>query len=104
MIERLRKDLRLDEGERHEIYLDHLGLPTAGIGHLILESDPEHGQPVGTKVSQERVDKWFAIDLNNCLQDCQNIFSGRHTEKRHGEKISCEKSCGEKSSDGHGGW
>ena len=74
MIERLRKALRLDEGERREIYLDHLGLPTAGIGHLILESDPEHGQPVGTKVSQERVDQWFAIDLNNCLRDCQNIF------------------------------
>ena len=43
----LRKQLEIDEGIKHEIYLDHLGLPTFGIGHLIIEGDPEYGMEVG---------------------------------------------------------
>jgi len=74
MLERLKKDLEHDEGVRHEIYLDHLGLPTAGIGHLLIEGDPEYALDVGTPVSQERVDEWFAADIKNCLEDCGNIF------------------------------
>ncbi|MEK9749543.1 MAG: glycoside hydrolase family protein [Pseudomonadales bacterium] len=74
MLERLRKDLEHDEGVRHEIYLDHLGLPTAGIGHLLVEGDPEYALDVGTPVSKERVDEWFAVDIKNCLEDCANIF------------------------------
>jgi hypothetical protein len=31
-----------DDGE-HVIYLDHLGLPTFGIGALVKEYDPEYG-------------------------------------------------------------
>jgi len=49
--ERVIEQLKIDEGIVHEIYLDHLGYPTFGIGHLVLESDPEHGQDVGTPVS-----------------------------------------------------
>ena len=74
MIERLRKDLEHDEGVRHEIYLDHLGLPTAGVGHLLVEGDLEYGLDVGTPVSRERVDEWFAVDIKNCVEDCGNIF------------------------------
>jgi len=74
MIDRLRKDLEHDEGVRHEIYLDHLGLPTAGIGHLLVEGDPEYALDVGTPVSKERVDEWFAVDIKNCLEDCSSIF------------------------------
>ena len=74
MLERLRKDLEHDEGVRHEIYFDHLGLPTAGIGHLLVEGDPEYALDVGTPVSQERVDEWFSVDIKNCLEDCSNIF------------------------------
>lgn len=74
MIDRLRKDLEQDEGVRHEIYLDHLGLPTAGIGHLLTADDPEFTQPVGSAVDKERVDAWFQIDIKTCLEDCQNIF------------------------------
>jgi len=74
MINRLRKDLEHDEGVRHEIYLDHLGLPTAGVGHLLVEGDPEYALDVGTPVSRERVDAWFAVDIRNCLEDCGNIF------------------------------
>ena len=38
----LRKQLEIDEGIKHEIYLDHLGLPTFGICYLIIEGDPEY--------------------------------------------------------------
>ena len=31
-IDKLREELKVDEGVKYEIYLDHLGLPTFGIG------------------------------------------------------------------------
>ena len=52
-IEQLREELKIDEGVKYEIYLDHLGLPTFGIGHLITEDDAEHGQEVGTAVTED---------------------------------------------------
>ena len=36
--DQLREELADDEGCKFEIYLDHLGLPTFGIGALIKES------------------------------------------------------------------
>ena len=42
--------LKIDEGVKYEIYLDHLGYPTIGVGHLVTTSDPEHGQDVGTEI------------------------------------------------------
>ena len=43
-IDKLREEIEYDEGSVNKIYLDHLGLPTFGIGHLVLESDPEYGK------------------------------------------------------------
>ena len=67
-IDQLREDLKVDEGVKYEIYLDHLGLPTFGIGHLVTESDPEHGQPVGTTVSEDRVNTQFQSDVQLWLK------------------------------------
>ena len=58
-IDQLREQLTFDEGKVNEIYKDHLGYPTFGIGHLVLETDPEFGQPVGTPVSEERTKECF---------------------------------------------
>jgi len=74
-IERLREELKVDEGVKYEIYLDHLGLPTFGIGHLILNSDPEYGQEVGTPVSEDRVNEAFASDINIVCDDCKSLYS-----------------------------
>ena len=49
-IDKLRKQLEIDEGVLHEIYLDHLGYSTFGFGHLGTDNDPEYGLDVGTKV------------------------------------------------------
>ena len=69
--DKLREELAEDEGCKFEIYLDHLGLPTFGIGHLVVEGDPEHGQPVGTPVDNERVRQVFALDIASTLDECQ---------------------------------
>lgn len=72
--DRLREELAEDEGCKLEIYLDHLGLPTFGIGHLVREDDPEHGEPVGTPVSDERVRQVFALDIAVTLEDCKRLY------------------------------
>lgn len=73
-IDKLREEIAYDEGVKHEIYLDHLGLPTFGIGHLVLDSDPEHGEPVGTPVSEDRVAEAFDTDVATVLADCEKLY------------------------------
>ena len=43
--EKLREELIRDEGVKFEIYNDHLGYPTFGIGHLVTDEDEEYGKP-----------------------------------------------------------
>jgi len=73
-IDQLREELKTDEGCKYEIYLDHLNLPTHGIGHLILNSDPEYGLPVGTPVSEDRVNECFASDVETVLSECTLLY------------------------------
>lgn len=74
-INKLREQLEIDEGVVHEIYLDHLGLPTFGIGHLVTEDDPEHGQPVGTLVDESRCIEAFETDVETTLSECNKLYS-----------------------------
>lgn len=73
-IDQLREELKVDEGVKYEIYLDHLGLPTFGIGHLVLDSDPEYGEEVGTPVSEDRVIEAFNQDVETVLSDCNTLY------------------------------
>lgn len=73
-LQRLMQDLEIDEGLKHEIYLDHLGLPTFGIGHLVTENDPEHGQDVGTAVSEDRVVEAFEQDIQTTVSECHVLY------------------------------
>lgn len=73
-IGKLRADLELDEGIKYEIYLDHLGLPTFGIGHLVIEGDLEYGEEVGTPVSEDRVAEAFEQDIQITLEDCDRLY------------------------------
>ena len=74
-IRQLRKELEVDEGVKYEIYKDHLGYPTFGIGHLVIDSDPEHGQEVGTPVSEDRVIEAFDNDVQVVLADCERLYN-----------------------------
>ena len=73
-LEKLREQLAIDEGKVLEIYHDHLGYPTFGIGHLILESDKEFGEPLGTPISEERVVECFERDVEAVLEDCEKLY------------------------------
>ena len=73
-LDQLRMELEYDEGCKYEIYLDHLGLPTFGIGHLVTEDDPEHGQEVGTAVSEERVIEVFEKDVQVTIDECKKLY------------------------------
>lgn len=73
-IEQLREEIAIDEGVKYEIYLDHLDLPTFGIGHLVLESDPEYGEEIGTEVTEERVNECFDKDVEIVLSDCETLY------------------------------
>ena len=66
------EQLKIDEGVVYEIYLDHLGYKTFGVGHLVLESDPEHAYEVGEPVSVERVIECFNRDLDVAVS-CRSI-------------------------------
>lgn len=73
-IDKLRNEIAEDEGCKYDIYLDHLGYPTFGIGHLIRETDPEHGKEVGTAVTEDRVVQAFNDDMDTVLQDCNRLY------------------------------
>ena len=73
-IEQLRKELEVDEGVKYEIYNDHLGYPTFGIGHLVRDTDPEAGAALGTPVSEDRVIEAFNKDVESVLNDCTILY------------------------------
>jgi lysozyme len=74
-IAKLRVDLELDEGIKHEVYLDHLGLKTCGIGHLCREDEPEYEMEVGSPVSEERVQELFERDIDTVRLDCLKLYN-----------------------------
>ena len=73
-IEKLREEIKYHEGSVNEIYLDHLGLATFGIGHLVTEWDEEYGWEVGTPVSEDRCNEVFDSDIQIVLADCKQLY------------------------------
>jgi lysozyme len=49
-------------------------LPTHGIGHLITEWDEEYEKPVGTPVSEERVNNCFQSDVHVTIDECKKLY------------------------------
>ena len=86
-IEQLREELKIDEGVKYEIYLDHLSLPTCGVGHLIKETDPEFGLEVGTKIDEERVNELFDEDIKVTLDECTYLYEDFYTLPEEAQKI-----------------
>jgi lysozyme len=78
--DRLREEIAADEGVKlnsegdHIIYLDHLSLPTCGVGHLITENDEEYDKPVGTVVEEERVRRLFSLDIAVTIDECKVLY------------------------------
>jgi lysozyme len=73
---KLREQLEIDEGIKFEIYLDHLGFKTCGIGHLVKKTDEEFGKTAGTKIAKERAYELFEQDIEMTIEDCGKLFDG----------------------------
>ena len=71
------EQLKIDEGVVYEIYKDHLGYPTFGVGHLVTENDAEHGAEVGTPVSESRVAECFERDLDTSISEGVALYGAQ---------------------------
>ena len=88
-IDKLREQLKIDEGIEHKIYLDHLGLKTCGIGHLCLEGEPEFDMPVGTPISEERVNELFDEDVKIMVGECEKLYPYFEELPEEAQQIIC---------------
>jgi lysozyme len=73
-IKKLRDQLKIDEGVKYEVYDDHLGYKTLGIGHLVVPGDLEYDAPVGTSVSEDRVNEIFDQDVITYIDETKKVF------------------------------
>jgi len=78
--DRLYQRLKIDEGCKFEIYDDHLGYKTFGIGHLVKETDEEYGWPCGEPVSEERVMQCFRDDTHTAIRECYALYGESYFE------------------------
>ena len=69
-----------EEGVKYEIYNDHLGYKTFGVGHLVRATDPENEMAVGTKVSKMRVAECFEADLYVAMNDMEKFTEGMEVD------------------------
>ena len=88
-IDKLRDQLKIDEGIEHKIYLDHLGLKTCGIGHLCLDGEPEFDMPVGTPISDERVNELFDEDVKIMVGECEKLYPYFEELPEEAQQIIC---------------
>lgn len=86
-MKKLREEIEFDEGVVNKIYLDHLGLPTFGIGHLIRETDPENGLPVDTPIGESRIEQAFQQDMLSVESDCVRMFAEFHSYPEEVQRV-----------------
>tara|TARA_R110000796_G_scaffold23882_1_gene68379 strand:- start:94 stop:537 length:444 start_codon:yes stop_codon:yes gene_type:complete len=73
-VNKLREQLKIDEGVEYRVYNDHLGYKTLGIGHLVVPGDLEYDAPVGTYVSEDRVNEIFDKDVITYIDETKKVF------------------------------
>ena len=73
-LNKLAEEIKADEGVIYEIYNDHLGYKTCGVGHLCRATDPENNLEVGDPVSIERVNELFSEDLDITIEECRKLY------------------------------
>jgi GH24 family phage-related lysozyme (muramidase) len=56
----IRKKMISEEGLKFEVYLDSLGFPTVGIGHLV---KPEDNLKIGDKITINQINDFFKNDI-----------------------------------------
>ena len=86
-INKLREQLKIDEGVKYEVYDDHLGYKTFGIGHLVKTTDEEYGAPVGTPVSEERVNSVFDKDVETYIDESKKVFGNLEDMPQEAQQV-----------------
>lgn len=66
------------EGYKDEVYLDSLGKPTVGAGHLLPDEFKDY---VGLKMPKEQLDAWFEEDRNKAIAGAQRNVSPETWER-----------------------
>jgi len=69
-IEKLKKEIRQEEGTKFEVYKDHLGNLTYGVGHLVRDYEKLE---LGDIISHKKVEKTLEIDLNLAIKDMRKF-------------------------------
>jgi len=74
--QKLYDHIKLREGYKNVVYLDTLGKPTGGIGHL-LTAEERKVYPVGCMLKEKVIRDWYDSDieasLNACNQQCKEL-------------------------------
>lgn len=60
------------EGKVMRVYKDSKGLPTAGVGHLLLPAEKK-AMPVGTPITETQCQNWLKADLAGCEEVVNGI-------------------------------
>lgn len=69
----LYKELVADEGRSLDVYKDHLGHLTVGVGHLI---SIEEGLSEGDVITDHECDALLHFDAKSALSDCVSLYPG----------------------------
>jgi GH24 family phage-related lysozyme (muramidase) len=69
--EEVKKQIIKHEGKRNQIYLDHLGNKSWGIGHLVLPSD---NLQEGVEYSDDTIMEYFERDFQQALSDARSFI------------------------------
>lgn len=77
--------IREFEGERLTVYKDPIGLPTVGVGHLVLPEDHLH---VGDVISRERSDALLRHDLRTACETVSKLVTGVLNDSQFGALVS----------------
>jgi lysozyme len=72
--ESLINQIKYDEGVVLEVYKDHLGYDTCGVGHLLVKGNPEYGCAVGTPISESACDNYLKQDLQISWDECKILY------------------------------
>ena len=72
--ESLIDQIKYDEGVVLEVYKDHLGYDTCGVGHLLVKGNPEYGCAVGTPISESACDNYLKQDLQVAWDECKILY------------------------------
>lgn len=79
--------LKEHEGVRKEVYLDPIGLPTGGVGHL-LKGDEIQRFPVGTQLSDEQIDEWLRQDIREAEEAVERLVQVKLNQNQFDALVS----------------